>query len=152
MNESDARGEDDLGRGEAKVRWFLGCVWRCWWLEMSGFRGILNSKWQEQQNGRTRAEVSVGWSRDKKVLVKGVKETNWLMIMNVRREMLRRVCIECLLCYGSKLETNSACHGLAEIQSDVLTRCSTNIDNAFIYNINSTIPIRNCPILCDSHY
>jgi len=46
----------------------------------------------------------------------------------------------------------SECHGLAEIQSDILTRCSTNINNAFIYNINSPISIRNCPILYDSHH
>jgi len=43
MNESDARGEDDLGRREAEVM-FLVCVRRCRWLEMSRFRGVLNSK------------------------------------------------------------------------------------------------------------
>jgi len=41
---------------------------------------------------------------------------------------------------------------IAEIQSDIQTRISTNIDNAFIYNINSPISIRNCPILYDSHH
>jgi len=38
---------------------------------------------------------------------------------------------------------------IAVIQSDILARCSTNIDNAYIYDINSPIPIRNCPILYD---
>jgi len=46
----------------------------------------------------------------------------------------------------------ATCHGLAEIQSDILTRCSINIGNAFIYNINSPISIHNCPILNDSHH
>jgi len=49
-------------------------------------------------------------------------------------------------------KTKCTCHGLAEIQSDILTRCSTNIDNAFMYNINSPISIRNCSILHDSHH
>jgi len=55
-----------------------------------------------------RAKVSTGWSRDKKVLVRGAKGTDQLMIVKVRRKILRRVCIEGFICYGCKLETNSA--------------------------------------------
>jgi len=43
---------------------------------------------------RTRVNVSAGWSRDKKVLVRGANGTNRLIIMNVRRKILRRVYME----------------------------------------------------------
>jgi len=49
-------------------------------------------------------------------------------------------------------DTEQNCHCLAEIQSDLLTRCSFNIDNAFTYNINSPTSIRNCTILYNSHH
>jgi len=89
MNESDARGQADLCRG-SRNSVFLGCVWRCRLLEMSVFRGVLRSSRTE----RMRTKVSDGWSRDKKVLVREVKVMNQLMIMNMRRKMLMRICIE----------------------------------------------------------
>jgi len=55
---------------------------------------------------RTRAKVSDGWSRDKKMLIEEQGMNQW-MIMNVRRKTLRIVCIEALICYGSKFEMNS---------------------------------------------
>jgi len=47
---------------------------------MSVFRGVLNSK------------VSAGWSKDQ-VLVRETKGTNRLVIMNVKRKVLKTVCI-----------------------------------------------------------
>jgi len=40
----------------------------------------------------------------------GLKGTNRLMMMNIRRKILRRVCIYGFICYayGGKLETNSS--------------------------------------------
>ena len=57
---------------------------------------------------KTRTKVSGGWSGDKKVLVRGAKRMNWLMITNVLSEILRRVRTEGFICYGGKFETYSA--------------------------------------------
>jgi len=56
MNESDAQRESDLGMG-SRSSVFLGCIWKCRWLEMSIFRGVLNSKSQEQQNRKIESKL-----------------------------------------------------------------------------------------------
>jgi len=78
MNEYDARGggEDNLGRSGV----FLGCVWRCHKLEMSRFRVVMQSNYESGEMERAKAKVCAGRIGDRKVLVRGAKRMNRMMI------------------------------------------------------------------------
>jgi len=88
---------------------FLGCVSRCQWLEISGCRGIeFQMTGTAERKEREPKLVLDGGRRSKKVLIRGAKRANRMMIVNVRRNILRRVCLERFICYRGKLETNSS--------------------------------------------
>jgi len=76
-------------------------MWYGW--RWADFEGYLISNDRSGRTKRTRAKVSAGWSRDRKVLVRGAKGTNWLMILNIRWKILRGICIEGIICYGGMM-------------------------------------------------
>jgi len=98
MNQMHVKKMTKAGGSTSSV--FLGCDWRCRWFEMSGFLGVLNSKWHKRQNGKTKAKVSAGWRRNKKVLVRGAKGKNRLLMIIMWVERYWGEFCRWFICYG----------------------------------------------------